>query len=84
MRREGIYLWYYFTLQFGQIFPYWCIGIIIGSVILVFAKDSIHRLFVSMSGIRFGALGVIPASILGVASPLCMYGTISIAAPFSR
>jgi len=31
-----------------------------------------------------GWLGVIPASLLGVASPLCMYGTIPIAASFSE
>lgn len=30
-----------------------------------------------------GALGVIPASILGIASPLCMYGTIPLSAAFS-
>lgn len=84
LRREAVYLWYYFTLQFGQIFPYWCIGVVTGSAISVFAKDRLHGLFVSMGGKRLGALGVIPASILGVASPLCMYGTIPIAASFSR
>lgn len=31
-----------------------------------------------------GWLGVIPASLLGIASPLCMYGTIPIAASFSE
>lgn len=31
-----------------------------------------------------GALGVIPASILGIASPLCMYGTIPLSAAFSE
>lgn len=31
-----------------------------------------------------GIWGVIPASLLGTASPLCMYGTIPIAASFSR
>lgn len=31
-----------------------------------------------------GILGVIPASMLGIASPLCMYGTIPLAASFSR
>ena len=33
---------------------------------------------------RLGVLGVIPASILGIASPLCMYGTIPLAASFSK
>ena len=31
-----------------------------------------------------GWLGVIPASLLGIVSPLCMYGTIPIAASFSE
>ncbi|MBS5429692.1 MAG: permease [Lachnospiraceae bacterium] len=29
-------------------------------------------------------LGIVPASLLGIASPLCMYGTIPLAASFSR
>lgn len=33
---------------------------------------------------RLGVLGVIPASVLGIASPLCMYGTIPLAASFSK
>ncbi len=33
---------------------------------------------------RWGLLGIIPASLLGIASPLCMYGTIPIAASFSK
>ena len=49
-----------------------------------FAKDSIHRLFRSIQGKRLGALGIIPASALGIASPLCMYGTIPIAASFAE
>lgn len=84
LRREGIYLWYYFTLQLGQILPYWILGILIGSAISVFAKERIHSLFGELSGKKLGALGVIPASVLGVLSPLCMYGTIPIAASFSR
>lgn len=31
-----------------------------------------------------GIIGIIPASLLGIASPLCMYGTIPIAASFSQ
>jgi uncharacterized membrane protein YraQ (UPF0718 family) len=31
-----------------------------------------------------GAFGVVPASLLGIASPLCMYGTIPIAASFAE
>ncbi|MBD5394000.1 MAG: permease [Lachnospiraceae bacterium] len=53
IRREFVYVWYYFTIQLQQIFRYW-------------------------------VLGLIPASLLGIASPLCMYGTIPIAASFSQ
>ena len=31
-----------------------------------------------------GLVGIVPASLLGIASPLCMYGTIPLAASFSR
>ena len=37
-----------------------------------------------MSGSRFGIMGVVPASLLGIASPLCMYGTIPLAASVSK
>lgn len=84
LHREFVYLWYYFDVQLRQIFGYWVLGMVIGSAVSVFAKEKLHRLFGSLSEIRLGMLGVIPASLLGIASPLCMYGTIPIAASFSR
>ena len=84
IRREAVYLWYYFDLQLRQILPYFLLGIILGSVISVFVKDHIHGLFRSLGNKKLGILGVIPASILGIASPLCMYGTIPLAASFSK
>ena len=84
LKREFIYIWYYFEVQLSQIFWYWVIGMAIGSFVSVFAKDWIHRLFAKMNGRRFGLFGIIPACLLGIASPLCMYGTIPIAASFSR
>ena len=84
LRREAIYFWYYFDIQFRQIFKYWALGIIIGSIISVFAKDKIHNLFEQMNGKKFGVFGLIPTSLLGIASPLCMYGTIPIAASFAN
>lgn len=83
LRREVVYLWYYFSLQLEQIFGYWVLGMVLGSVIAVFAKDHIHGLFRSMHGKRLGVLGIVAASVLGIASPLCMYGTIPLAASFS-
>ncbi len=84
IQREFVYLWYYFELQLRQIFWYWVIGMAVGSCISVFLKDRIHGLFRSMSTSRIGLLGVIPASLLGIASPLCMYGTIPLAASVSK
>jgi len=84
LQREFTYLWYYFELQLRQIFWYWVIGILIGSCISVFLKDRIHGLFRSMGSSKFGILGLIPASLLGIASPLCMYGTIPLAASVAK
>lgn len=83
LRRELIYFRYYFGIQFGQIAPYWMLGICLGSVISVFGKAKLNSLFSILQTKRLGVLGVIPASLVGIASPLCMYGTIPIAASFS-
>ena len=83
-RKELIYIWYYFEVQFRQIFWYWILGMLIGSFISVFAKDRIHAVFAGMKDKKWGLLGIVPACLLGIASPLCMYGTIPIAASFRR
>lgn len=84
LHREFVYIWYYFDVQLRQIFPYWVLGMVLGSAVSVFAKEKIHNAVRSLSGKKLGAFGVIPASALGIASPLCMYGTIPLAASFSR
>lgn len=82
LHREFVYLWYYFTLQLEQIYAYWLLGMAIGSFVSVFGKNKIHSLFASMSNKRLSMFGIVPACVLGIASPLCMYGTIPIAASF--
>ena len=84
IEREFIYISYYFMVQLRQIFVYWVAGMVIGSFISVFAKNAIHSLFGELKDKKMGIWGVIPASLLGTLSPLCMYGTIPIAASFSR
>lgn len=84
LHREFVYIWYYFDVQLRQIFPYWVLGMVLGSAVSVFAKERIHNAVRSLSGKKLGAFGVVPASALGIASPLCMYGTIPLAASFSR
>lgn len=84
LRREFIYIWYFFDLQLRQIFGYWVLGMLIGSAVSVFAKDRIHGAFARMQGKKLGLFGIIPACLLGIASPLCMYGTVPIAASFRK
>ena len=76
IKREAIYLWYYLDILIRQIAPYWALGIVLGSAVSVFGKRYIHGAFARIGQKKMGWLGVIPASLLGMASPLCMYGTI--------
>ena len=84
VRREAVYLWYYFDLQLRQILPYFMVGIILGSFISVFVKDRIHDAIRTLHDKKIGVLGIVLSSALGIASPLCMYGTIPLAASFSK
>ncbi|MHB9291134.1 hypothetical protein Holit_00206 [Hollandina sp. SP2] len=84
IKREFVYFWYYFDIQFRQIAGYWVLGMVLGSAISVFGKEKIHSLFTALQKKKLGVLGVIPASLIGIASPLCMYGTIPIDASFSE
>jgi uncharacterized membrane protein YraQ (UPF0718 family) len=84
VRREAVYFWYYFDIQLRQIAGYWVLGMLLGSLISVFGKEKIHSLFAALRGKKLGAFGIIPASFIGIASPLCMYGTIPIAASFAE
>ena len=84
LRREFVYIWYYFSIQLEQVFFYWVVGMVIGSAVSVFGKGKIYSAFQGLGKKKLGVLGLIPASLLGIASPLCMYGTIPIAASFSQ
>ena len=84
LQREFTYVWYYFDVQLRQIAVYWVVGVLVGSLISVFLKDRIHGLLRNMGGSRFNAFGLFPAALLGIASPLCFYGTVPLAASVSR
>jgi uncharacterized membrane protein YraQ (UPF0718 family) len=84
LQREFVYFWYYFSIQLQQIFGYWVLGMALGSLISVFGKEKINEMFIALREKKLGVLGIIPASLLGIASPLCMYGTIPIAASFAE
>jgi len=84
VRREFIFFVFYFEVQLRQIFWYWVFGILFGSAISVFAKNYIHEATEKIGKKVPGIIGIIIASIFGIASPLCMYGTIPICASFSK
>jgi len=84
VKREAIYFWFYFSILLQQIGPYWILGMILGSLISVFGKERLHKLFISMQDKHLGIFGLIPSCLIGIVSPLCMYGTIPIAASFSQ
>jgi len=83
LRREIIYFWFYFSIQFSQIAVYWVLGMFLGSLISVFGRDKLHSMFAAMREKDLGLFGIVPASLIGITSPLCMYGTIPIAASFA-
>jgi len=80
LQREAIYLWYYIDIQLRQMVGYWALGILIGSAISVFGKDRINAMMERLQHSRLSNWGILPAPLLGIASPLCMYGTAPIVA----
>lgn len=84
IERELIYLWFYSDVQARQILPYYFLGMFIGSIISVFGKNSINNLICRTGVKNWGLVGIVLAILLGFISPLCMYGTIPIAASLSR
>ncbi len=84
LQRELVYVWYYFSVQLEQIFWFWVLGMVLGSFVAVFAKNVIHRAVGRLPDGRLRIASIALASVLGICSPLCMYGTIPLAAAFSR
>ncbi len=80
IEREAIYLYYYLDIQVRQLFWFYLLGTLLGSLISVFGKDHLKRLLTAQVGVSMGFLGLIIAALLGFASPLCMYGTLPLVA----
>lgn len=82
--REFVYLAYYFEIQFTQIAGYYLFGIVSGSLISVFLKKWILSAMEAVGRYSDGFPALVLSSALGIASPLCMYGTIPIAASLAK
>ena len=66
--------------QFKQIAPYWASGLIAGSLVSVFLSDKITEKMTKLISGKYNLIHVCLASLLGIVSPLCMYGTVPIIA----
>ena len=67
-----------------QILPYWAAGLVAGSVISVFLSGKITDGVTALATGRFRFAAILAAAVLGVVSPLCMFGTVPVLAAFSR
>ncbi len=72
-----------FLLQLRQIFPYWLAGTLLGSGLSVYAFGRIARIAESMKG-KNAFFQLLAAAVLGVASPVCMYGTVPVIVALGR
>ena len=75
---------YWIIFQFRMIFPYWAAGTVGGSLISVFLSARITALAGRPGLKKLGLLAVVPAALLGAASPICMYGTVPLIASLGR
>jgi len=67
-----------------EITPYWATGLVLGSLVSVYLSARIAEKVTALGAGRLGGfLSICITSVLGVVSPLCMYGTIPVIAAFS-
>ena len=71
-------------VQFEQIAPYWAIGIVSGSFINVYLSDKIVGKISAFKNRKFSFFTVCLFAALGIASPLCMYGTVPLIASLGK
>lgn len=71
-------------IQSAQILPYWLAGTLLGSIFSVYASKTIAQLAARMENKRYSFIQAFFAAILGVSSPVCMYGTIPMIAALGK
>jgi len=82
--REILMLLSSILTQFRHIGPYWALGLVAGSLVSVFLSGRIAGKMVRLAAGSFWALPLCVAAILGIVSPLCMYGTVPIIAALGK
>ena len=73
-----------FMIQFVTIFPYWMIGLTLSAFVTAYAEKAIEKMASRLGGGRHPILFIILACLLGIASPLCMYGTVPLIAMLAK
>jgi uncharacterized membrane protein YraQ (UPF0718 family) len=81
---EIFIVFFYVTLQFKQIFIFWFLGVMISSLLTVFASGRINRALMGMNPGKFQVGATVLAALIGAVSPICMYGTVPLIAAFGR
>jgi len=64
--------------QVKQIAPFWIAGLVAGSIVSVFLSEKIAEKVSHIGESNFWLLPICISSLLGIISPLCMYGTIPV------
>lgn len=70
--------------QLGQIAPWWICGLVLGSLVSVYCSQAITGRMVALGARLPTGISVCAASLLGLASPLCMFGTVPLIAALGR
>ena len=70
--------------QMKQILPYWLLGTLLGSILSVYASKKIVRFAAHMRKRNYSFFQALLTAVLGVISPVCMYGTVPILAVLSK
>ena len=70
--------------QLGLIAPYWAAGLIAGSLVSVYLSARISGRLEALSSGGLGLPQICAASVLGILSPLCMYGTVPVIAALGK
>ncbi|MDW7657913.1 MAG: permease [Bacillota bacterium] len=84
MPSDLLLLLYGFITLLIQIAPWWLAGLLAGSLISVYLSDRIVSSVTALQQSRFGLVALVGAAFLGIASPLCLFGTIPLVAALGR
>jgi uncharacterized membrane protein YraQ (UPF0718 family) len=73
-----------FMTQFRTLFPYWIAGLALSAFLTAYGENAIEKAAGKLRDGRLNIMSIAIACLLGIASPLCMYGTVPLIAILSR